>query len=174
MTIRVFDLMFNHLINAEGGYQCDPDDRGNWTSGVIGKGELKGSKYGVSAMAYPNLNIKELTLEDAKNIFRIDYWNKIKANYLPDSLSIMVSDTAYNSGCRTAVKLLQKSLGVAVDGKIGNTTIGAANRLPLKKVLEDYADYRLNYLHGCKGWSKYGSGWAKRVFEMKKLAEEYL
>lgn len=174
MTIRVFDLMFNHLINAEGGYQCDPDDRGNWTSGVIGKGKLKGTKYGVSAMAYPKLNIKELTVEDAKNIFRIDYWDKIKANYLPDSLSILVSDTAYNSGCKTAVKILQKALGVSIDGKIGNTTIGAANRLPLKKVLEDYSIYRLDYLHDCKGWSKYGAGWAKRVFNMKKLAEEYL
>ena len=86
----------------------------------------------------------------------------------------MVSDTAYNSGCRTAIKLLQKSLGVTVDGKIGNTTIGAANRLPVKKTLADYAVYRLQFLNGCKGWSKYGKGWSRRVCEMEKLAEEYV
>ena len=36
---------------------------------------------------------------------------------------LKVSDTAYNSGCRTAIKLLQKSLYIAVDGKIGKTPI---------------------------------------------------
>ena len=62
----------------------------------------------------------------------------------------------------------------AVDGKIGNTTIGAANRLPVKKTLADYAVYRLQFLNGCKGWSKYGKGWSRRVCEMEKLAEGYV
>ena len=174
MTTAVFNLMFDKLIGAEGGYQNDPDDRGNWTSGIIGKGECKGTKYGVSAMAYPDLDIENLTIEQAKKIFYNDYWCKVKADNLPDALSIMVSDTAYNSGCRTAIKLLQKSLGIAIDGKIGNTTIGAANRLPVKKTLADYAVYRLQFLNGCKGWSKYGKGWSRRVCEMEKLAGEYV
>ena len=99
MTTAVFNLMFDKLIGAEGGFQNDPNDRGNWTSGIIGKGECKGTKYGVSAMAYPDLDIENLTIEQAKKIFYNDYWCKVKADNLPDALSIMVSDTAYNSGC---------------------------------------------------------------------------
>ena len=68
MTTAVFNLMFDKLIGAEGGFQNDPKDRGNWTSGIIGKGECKGTKYGVSAMAYPDLDIENLTIEQAKKI----------------------------------------------------------------------------------------------------------
>lgn len=174
MTAAVFDLMFSKLMEAEGEYQNDPDDRGNWTSGKIGEGVCKGTKYGVSAMAFPYLNIKELTKEDAKKIFQKCYWDKIKGDSLPDALSIMVSDTAYNSGCKTAVRLLQKSLGVAIDGIMGNNTIGAANRLPVKKTLSDYAVYRLQYLNSCRGWMKYGKGWSRRVSEIEKLAESFI
>ena len=60
MTNKVLELCAKELMVSEGGFTNDPNDRGNWTSGKIGVGELKGTKYGISAMAYP--------LEDIKNI----------------------------------------------------------------------------------------------------------
>ena len=59
-----FERAFEKLIDHEKGLSLDPKDRGNWTTGVIGKGELKGTKYGVSAMSYPHLDIRNLTLEN--------------------------------------------------------------------------------------------------------------
>jgi len=41
-----FDLAFDRVIGHEGGYTDDPRDRGNWTGGATGRGELKGTKYG--------------------------------------------------------------------------------------------------------------------------------
>ena len=68
----VFDVIFDRVLGHEGGFQADPRDRGNWTGGEVGKGELKGTKYGVAAMTYPELDIESLTKADAKIIFRRD------------------------------------------------------------------------------------------------------
>ena len=41
-----------HVFGHEGGLSLDPNDRGNWTSGVIGKGELKGTKFGIASVFF--------------------------------------------------------------------------------------------------------------------------
>lgn len=63
-----FKKAFELTVGHEGGYGNDKRDRGNWTTGVIGEGELKGTKYGVSAMSYPDYDIENLTLEQAEKI----------------------------------------------------------------------------------------------------------
>ena len=52
-----FQTAFQSLIGNEGGYSLDPHDRGNWTGGAINVGECKGTKFGISAAAYPNLEL---------------------------------------------------------------------------------------------------------------------
>lgn len=145
MTVQVFDTMFNRLMGCEGAYQCDPRDRGNWTSGKCGVGECKGTKFGVSAMAYPNLDIKNLTINDAKYIFQKDYWDKCKCDYLPDCISVLVSDYAYNSGRNRAIKSLQECLKIKADGIIGNQTLCAVNSANKRKLVEDYSHSRLEF-----------------------------
>lgn len=46
----MFDVVFERLMPHEGGFQCDPKDRGNWTGGRVGVGELKGTNRGIAAM----------------------------------------------------------------------------------------------------------------------------
>jgi hypothetical protein len=65
-----FDQAFHRLIGHEGGYSDDRRDPGNWTKGKIGAGILKGTKYGLAANTYPNLDIKNLTLAQAKEIYK--------------------------------------------------------------------------------------------------------
>ena len=171
MTARVFMAALEILIESEGGFSDDKRDKGNWTSGKIGIGELKGTKYGISAMAYPDLDIKNLTIAQAMEIYHRDYWERCKCDYIPDALSVAVFDFAVNSGIKTAIKKLQIALGVTADGIIGNQTVGACNRLPAKKVLEDYINLRLDYLMSLKKWSIYGKGWGNRVERTKKFCE---
>lgn len=45
----MFNKFLERVIEHEGGYTDNPKDPGNWTGGEVGKGELKGSKYGLSA-----------------------------------------------------------------------------------------------------------------------------
>ena len=174
MTVFVWDTAFDYTIGIEGCYQCDYRDDGNWTGGKCGCGELKGTKYGISAKAYPCLDIENLSIQQAKEIYKNDYWNRCKCDFIPDALSISAFDFAVNSGVKKSIRCLQRALGVTVDGVIGNQTIGACNRIPTKYVLEKFIQYRLEYLMSLKNWKIYGGGWGRRVREVKELCERYL
>lgn len=164
MTNLVFNSAFDLLMDIEGGYVCDKDDAGGET------------KYGISHKSYPNEDICSLTLDRAKEIYKRDYWDRCKCDFLPDALSIAVFDFAVNSGVKTAIKKLQKALGVAQDGVIGNQTIGAANRLNPRKVLEDFMDYRLEYIAEIirkkPKQKKFERGWTRRIERVRKYCEE--
>lgn len=56
--MMTFDKAFDRLIGHEAGYSNDRRDPGNWTGGIVGKGQLKGTKFGIAANTYPNLDIK--------------------------------------------------------------------------------------------------------------------
>lgn len=159
MTGKVWKTAINHTLELEGGYVNDPNDSGGVT------------KYGISKKAYPDLDIPNLTLAQAMEIYRRDYWERCKCDYIPDALSVAVFDFAVNSGIKTAIKKLQIALGVTADGIIGNQTVGACNRLPIKKVLDDYMDLRLDYLMSLKSWKHFGKGWGNRVERTKKFCE---
>lgn len=159
MTAKVWDAAFDLLMINEGGYVNDINDLGGET------------KYGISKKAYPYLDIPSLTLEQAKNIYKKDYWDRCKCDYIPDALSVAVFDFAVNSGVKTAIKKLQIALGVKADGIIGNQTIGAANRLPFKRVLEDYLNLRMDFLMSLKTWKHFGRGWGARINRVQKFCE---
>ena len=57
-----FDLAILHILNFEGGLSNHTNDRGGTT------------KFGISKKSYPNLDISNLTLEQAKDIYKRDYW----------------------------------------------------------------------------------------------------
>ena len=162
MTGKIWDSAFRLLLENEGGLVDDKNDSGGIT------------KYGISKKAYPNLDIPSLTLWQAQDIYRRDYWERCKCDNIPDALSVAVFDFAVNSGIKTAIKKLQIALGVTADGIIGNQTVGACNRLPVKKVLEDYMDLRLDYLMSLPKWKYYGNGWGSRVERTKKKCEELI
>lgn len=159
MTEAVWNKAFSLLMQNEGGYVNDSRDRGGET------------KYGISKRAYPNIDIKSLTLEQAKEIYHRDYWNRCKCDVLPDYLSVAVFDYAVNSGVKRAVKDLQKALNIPADGVVGNQTIGASNTQPPYKVLKEYMDRRLNFLTSLKAWKYYGGGWLKRIRRVQEVCE---
>lgn len=174
MTHFVWNFCFETVVGVEGGFQNDERDRGNWTSGKVGCGQCKGTKYGICAMSYPYLDICNLTLDEAKDIYRKDYWERCKCDFIPDALSLAVFDFAVNSGIKTAVKQLQLALGVTADSVFGNQTLCACNRLPTREVLDRYVENRLVYLHGLKSWKFYGNGWGTRVKHVKEICERLL
>ena len=75
-----FDQAFDRLNGHEGAFSDDPKDPGNWTGGRVNVGELKGTKYGIAANTYGDLDIKSLTLDDAKKIYYRDWWLKAGAD----------------------------------------------------------------------------------------------
>lgn len=157
-----FNTAFDKLIDREGSYTSDYKDRGNWTTGIIGKGDLNGTKYGISAMSYPHLNIKNLSRDDAKKIYKRDFWDKMRLSDLPDDISFDMFDTAVNSGISRAVKILQKTVGSKEDGVIGNITI-SLSQLSKDGLSARYNANRLLFMTDLSVWDVYGKGWARRI-----------
>lgn len=121
----IFDTAFAAVVGVEGGFQNDPADKGNWTGGTVGAGELRGTKFGISAAAFATLDIANLTLAGAKLIYFASYWQPIQGGVLPPALALLVFDAAVNNGVAEASRLLQLAVGASPDGVIGPHTLGA-------------------------------------------------
>ena len=156
-----FDKAFEIIIGHEGSFTDDPRDRGNWTTGIIGKGELKGTKYGIASHAYPALDIYNLTLNQAKDIYKPDYWDAVEAESIPGAARLMVFDCAVNTGVTIAKKLLQRAVGTKDDGVIGPKTRAAISNTP--DLAMKFAGFWLQYYTDLPGWPTYGKGWTRRV-----------
>ena len=158
-----FDDAFTALIGNEGAYTADPKDRGNWTSGQVGVGQLNGTKYGISAASYPALDIKNLTLDQAKQIYRADFWTKFGGDLLDPALAFQVFDGAVNSGVSPSIKWLQSAAGVTADGVMGPQTQAAVAAKKPAALLAGYNGYRLLFMTQVASWPTYSKGWAARI-----------
>ena len=146
-----FDESCDRLLGHEGGYVNDPDDPGGET------------KWGISKRSYPDLDIKNLTREQAKAIYRRDFWDRIHADKLPDGVAFQAFDFAVNSGIETAVRHLQRALGVADDGYWGPVTQAAAALVDESDAIMRLCGLRLMFMTTLKNWPQHGRGWARRI-----------
>lgn len=158
-----FDSCFTLLIGHEGGFTNDPRDRGNWTGGAIGVGENRGTKYGISAASYPHTAIALLTLDEARAIYRRDYWDKTGIPRMPAQLRSDLFDMAVNSGPGNARRCLQRALGVLDDGAFGPITYAALERAQALAVLARFNGFRLQFMTDSRAWTIYSKGWARRI-----------
>ena len=121
METNVFDAGFAFTIQHEGRDSTDPDDPGNWTGGLVGVGEFKGTRYGISAAAFPHIDIQTLTLPLVRDLHFIHYWVPSGAgrfaDYAPD-LSCRLYDLAVNCGVYGATKMLQRGVNTVCTGHV--------------------------------------------------------
>ena len=163
-----FDRMFDIVSGHEGGLNTSPADPGNWTGGAVGAGSCHGTKYGISAAAYPNLDIAGLTLDDAKAIYLRDYWERIAGEQLPPTLALLVFDAAVNNGVVRAARWLQEVAQVRQDGVVGPQTLDAVVEIGkteagLTDLCSEFLALRLAFMVALPNWRTCGSGWARRL-----------
>ncbi|MBW4089878.1 MAG: hypothetical protein HIU82_02045 [Proteobacteria bacterium] len=166
-----FARAFAAVVVVEGGYTRDAADPGNWTGGAVGAGELRGTKYGISAAAYPTLDIAALTISVAAALYRPRYWDVIAGDALPWPVALIAFDCAVNQGPGIAARILQLALGVVADGVVGPVTIAAAARFargPSPVVVEIAARRAVRYAAG--DMAHFGLGWMRRLMTMTAKA----
>lgn len=157
-----FDQAFRFAMKWEGGATItnDPDDPGGLT------------KYGISKKAHPDLDIENLTEEDAKKVYMRDYWLNGICDFLPHPVNIVHFDACVNTGITRAARLLQKAADVEDDGIIGPKTREAIklkdpNLLALAMINERDNFYReLALSRPVMG--KYLRGWMNRTEDLRK------
>lgn len=168
------------VLEHEGGFTTDPDDAGNWSSGKVRQGKILGTKYGVTGKtlagyrgrAVTQDDVAALTIDEAIEIFRSQYWTPIKGDDLPRGLDYAMLDFAINSGPAKAASTHQKVVGVTPDGIIGAKTLDAIRRRgDVSGQIRALCKARLAYMRtlGAK-WRKYGKGWTIRVNEVQARA----
>ena len=163
-TRLTFDEAFDRLIGHEGGFSRDPKDPGNWTGGSVGNGLPKGTKYGIAANTYPDLDIENLTLEHAKEIYYRDWWLKVGGDVLDPAILYQLWTFAINSGMGNAKRALQRAAGAAEDGKIGPITIAKIQAMSLDDLLLQFFAAKIRYYTSLRqGFIDFGRGWMNRV-----------
>ena len=167
-----FETTFSRTIGHEGKFQANPKDRGNWTSGKEGVGELKGTKWGLAAMTYPHLDIANITLEQAKEIYFNDWWLKLKMERWPNVMKYQMFDAAFNHGTGRANQFLQYAARVKDDGVIGPKTITAVNMTDPNDLVLRFLAKRLRYFTEVKTWAEFSRGWSLRVAQCLEYAAE--
>jgi lysozyme family protein len=167
-----FDLPFATTVGEEGStLDLTRSDRGNWTGGKVGLGVLRGSKFGISAAAYPTLNIAGLTLADARAIYARDYFAPVRGPELPPALAVLAFDAAVNCGASTARRLLQLAVGVTADGVLGPRTMAAVSGCDLRAACVEFQAQRTFYQADNPGeWADSGLGWSRRFLAVLFVA----
>ena len=154
-----FDIAVTKTLIHEGGSRVtnDKDDSGGLT------------KYGVSQRSYPNVDIRSLTEDQAKEIYKRDYWDKVKGDDITDQdVAGNLFDTAVNMGPRTASRLAQIALDIEpVDGIIGSISVKAINDATSEQFMAEFTIAKIaRYAHICnknKSQKKYLLGWVNRA-----------
>lgn len=158
--LKAYDLLIDH----ERGFQNQYTDRGNWTSGVIGIGERKGTNRGITAMSYPELDIKNLTVNQTKEIYYQDFWLKCGCHKVGFYGGFNLFDMAVHSGQTKSIKTAQEFLNVSVDGVAGVNTLFALNEIDNNLFCCLFNGQRLLYVCSLKSlFKRYGRGWSRRI-----------
>lgn len=146
----------------------DPRDKGGWT------------KYGVTRKALGAFlgreatpdDVKNLTLETASKIYRQDYWNAVKADSLPVGVDYLLFDCAVNQGPVTAIKILQRTLGVEVDGRLGPVSFSRIKATDIGVLINGFCANRVRAYQALADFAVYGNGWVRRVNALKVKARQ--
>lgn len=168
----MFNKAFERVIVHEGGFQKMRHDRGNWTSGKVGKGALKGTKFGLSAMSYPLLDIENLTIEQAKAIYFEDWWLPLNMDRFHQSMQYQLFDAAINHGSYSAIRMMQRAAGVNDDGIIGPITLAAVNKMDINDLVMRFISQRIQVFVRVPTFARFGKGWMNRISKNLEFAAE--
>lgn len=185
-----FDKCVDIVFRFEGGFSDYAEDRGGKTKyGITESTMLLAYQKGIVTCK----SIYDLTLEDAKKIYRAEYWEKCRCYEMPVPIDLCVFDASVNCGVRASGKFLQTALNIylelkgnntmlKIDGIIGDKTINIAKyinnisdiQFVCSRINDERIAYYLDICKRNKSQMAFLSGWIKRVLELEKICLEEL
>ncbi|HYX37232.1 MAG TPA: glycosyl hydrolase 108 family protein [Oligoflexus sp.] len=154
-----FDEMIDFIIDKiEGGYSNDKRDNGGET------------KWGISLKSHPELagRIQSLTRDEAKKIYRREYFIPGYVSKYPSKVRLSVLDGSINHGILGNNRLVQKALkslgcNILVDGVVGPKTLAALRSVDPLDFIVAHCKFRLALFRGHLDYQWAGAGWESRV-----------
>jgi uncharacterized protein (TIGR02594 family) len=164
--IDVFARALAHVLAMEGGLTDDPHDPGGPTNRGITLGVFaswRGVPLTAATRAGLMRDLEAIDDETVSEIYRRRYWERARCAELTATLALMHFDAAVNHGVGTAIRMLQESVAVTVDGEIGPETRAAIVRKPAAETIAAYAAVRRRRYRALPHFWRFGRGWLKRV-----------
>lgn len=163
-----FENAFKYIISVEGSeYTSDPEAGDPPT------------KYGITAAEVKGKDVKDLTLQEAKDIYYNDYWQKMSGDKIfavAPKTSIVVFDFFVNSGAGGAARNL-KNVGInpgnPTSSEVTQKIIDLANTigdsvLANTLISKRYLDYE-QIIRNDERKTKFGPGWKKRLSDIQEF-----
>ena len=171
MTRERFEMSLAFTLKWEGSrFTNDPDDRGGAT------------RFGVTQRVYDAFrrrrglsarSVQFITMDEVRDIYRRQYWDAVQGDTLPGPLDVVAFDTGVLMGVSRSIQLLQRSLGVGVDGNIGPETRAALARANASGVAAKMADLRearhRAIVEANPTQAKFLRGWLNRLNDLRRL-----
>lgn len=168
MASESFRPALSCVLAQEGGYSDHPDDPGGATMMGITQATLATWRGAPVTKA----DVRALTRDEAAALYRARYWNAVRGDDLPAGLDLAVFDFAVNSGASRAVRALQRTLGVSVDGVVGPETLAAANARAPSESIRTLCAARLAFLERLSTFPVFARGWMRRIHAVESAAQK--
>jgi lysozyme family protein len=173
---ETFEVWCNRAFDYEGRvYENVLGDRGGPTKWGVTVGRvatIKGVKLPkAGTAAYNRLveDLKALTPDEIKAIYKRDYWDAVRGDDLPPGVDFAVADFGLNSGPSRAAKSLCRCLGKKQSGTLSNEVIQAAREADPDDLVNAYCDARAAFLNqiAVGSQAKFRKGWLNRVRDVR-------
>lgn len=164
-----FELILEDILEAEGGFVDNPVDRGGPTNMGVTLRFLADAR-GVAKGSIEPGEIKNLTLDQARQAYHKILWQRANIKLLPPPIDWFIFDWSVMSGPRFPAKILQQYLGVKQDCVLGPKTAKAAREIvkqrPGREATQDLSRRAMLYfIRICKkdpGQIAFLEGWFNR------------
>ena len=167
MAASTYDEALRRLLLHEGGYCNHPQDPGGPTNfGITIADYRKYIKPGASAD-----DVRAMRLEEAKAIYRSKYWRALRCDELPAGVDDTIFDYGVNSGVGRAGKVLRRVLGMPDDTwGVSDDVIAEVARRDPRAVIAAISAERLAFLRCLRNWPVFGTGWERRVCDVRDFS----
>ena len=166
-----YQSALNHVLQSEGLWSDNPADPGGAT--------MKGVTLSVYQAWKGNSHISKEDLrnisdQEVADIYKQNYWDKVKGDDLPSGVDYAVFDASVNMGVGRASKLIQTAVGVPADGVIGNQTVQAIKNANPKDLIDKFSAEKDAFYKSLPTFGTFGKGWLNRVAQVKTTSESMI
>jgi lysozyme family protein len=127
------------------------------------------TKYGISSTYNPDVDVVNLTYEQAREIYENKYLKAYNIHLLPQPIQETMFDYTVHSGANNSFKTLCATLSLPFRLKVDEEILDKIKQFDVFKLNVAICKNRLNFLTSLKkfaGSTDFGRGWTRRVLEL--------
>jgi lysozyme family protein len=161
---------FELMLKSEGGFVNHPSDPG----GMTNLGVTKATWENWVGRESDEAEMRGLTPEKVEPLYKKKYWDAVRGDELPPSISYLCFDFAVNAGAGRSIKTLQTAVGVTPDGGFGPMTMAAVQAVDPVELIERFSQAKEDFYRSLDTFATFGKGWLNRVADVKVKASAML